>query len=149
MLREKITSELKIALKTQNKSRLAAIRLILAALKSKDIDARGKDPITDAGIMSMLQSMIKQRRESIYMYTKGNRKELADKEQTEIDIIQSFLPQPLNAKESAQSIEKAISISGASSIKDMGKVISYLKENFSGRLDFSTIAQEIKEKLGN
>jgi len=149
MLREKITAELKKSLKAQDKERVAAIRLIISSLKSKDIDARGGKPVTDTDILSLLQNMIKQRRESIDMYVKGNRPELADGEKKEIEIIKFFLPEPLNVEEANRAIEQAINNVTATSLKDMGRVMNCLKEQFAGRLDFSTIAPKIKEKLGN
>lgn len=149
MIREKITTELKKSLKSKDKERTAALRLIVSALKSKDIDARGKTPLTDVDILSLLQNMIKQRRESIEMYIKGNRPELANSEEKEIEVIQSFLPQPLGEEEIQDAIKKAITACSATTIKDMGKVVSYLKEHFAGRIDFSSVAPKIREKLGN
>ena len=149
MIREKIASELKKSLKLRDKERTAAIRLIMSSLKSKDIDARGKSPLTTADILSLLQNMIKQRRESIDMYLKGNRPELASNEQKEISVIQFFLPKALGKEETEKAIETAISKTSATSIKDMGKVMAYLKEQFAGQIDFSLVASKIKEELGN
>lgn len=151
MLREEIKTALVASMKEHNEAKTSTLRLINAAIKDKDIDARLKgnmDGIDDAGILSVLQSMIKQRKDSIQMYTQGNRQDLIDKEQAEIDIINSFLPKQLSAEEVKQVVQKAITQVGASSVKDMGKVMGVLKQEYAGKMDFSVASQTIKELLG-
>lgn len=151
MLRDRIAEELKTSLKNKDKDRISTIRLIISALKLKDIEARGTENSTgtpESSILSMLQVMIKQRRESIDMYKKGGRDELAKKEQKEIDIIQEFLPKPLSDAEITAALDEAITQTQASSLRDMGKVVNILKGKYTGRIDFSTLAPKVKAKLG-
>ena len=138
-------------MKEHNEAKTSTLRLINAAIKDKDIDARTKgnhDGIDDTGIMSVLQSMIKQRKDSIALYTQGNRQDLIDKEQAEIDVINSFLPAQLTPEEIQQAVKKAIADTAAASVKDMGKVMGALKKDYSGKMDFSVASQIIKEQLG-
>ncbi|MEQ8194071.1 MAG: GatB/YqeY domain-containing protein [Rhodospirillales bacterium] len=151
MLRARLNDALKEAMKNRDEVKVNTVRLILAALKDRDIAARGKGKLTEIGedeILSMLQSMIKQRNESIKLYEQGNRKELADQERAEIEVIQSFLPEPLSEEEMAEAIQRTIGEVGASSIKEMGKVMAVLKENYAGRMDFAKASAVIKERLG-
>ncbi len=150
MLRSRLNDALKIAMKAKESLTVATIRLIMAALKDRDIAARSKgnmDGVGEDEILSMLQSMIKQRRESIEMYEKGGRRELAEKEGREIDIIQTFLPEQLDDEAAAAAIAEVIAESGAESLKDMGKVMGLLKGRYAGRMDFSRAGASIKEKL--
>lgn len=149
-LRETFTEEMKKAMRAKDQPRLDAIRLIIAKLKDQDIASRtadNHDGIDESQIMSMLQGMMKSRRESIELYTKGGRAELAAKEQTEIDVIQSFLPQALGDAETRAAITAAIAESGAASVKDMGKVIGILKGKYAGQIDFSSVSPLVKELL--
>jgi uncharacterized protein YqeY len=149
MLRQRINDDVKTAMKAKDPA-LSGLRLIQAAIKDKDIAARpaNMNGISDAEIIDMLQKMVRQRQESIEMYQKGNRPELAAKEQAEIDVIQNYLPKQLSEAETAAAIAAVVAETGASSIKDMGKVMGVLKERFAGQLDFAKIGPMVKAKLG-
>lgn len=149
-MRDEISSYMKNALKAGDKVALSTTRLIVAALKDRDITARGNgvsEGISDDEILSMLQTMIKQRRESSTMYRDAGRMELADTEEKEIKIIQEFLPEQLGDDEIVTAIEVAISETGAGSVKDMGKVMAYLKQEYAGKMDFSKISAQVKIAL--
>ncbi|NCF49791.1 MAG: GatB/YqeY domain-containing protein [Bacteroidetes bacterium] len=149
-LREEIATAMKDALKAKDQAALATMRLISAALKDRDIAARGngnQDGIGDDEILSMMQTMIKQRTESAKMFRDGNRPELADSEEAEIIIITRFLPAQLNANEAKAAIAAAIEETGANSIKDMGAVMAYLKSAHAGQMDFSAASQAVKAAL--
>ena len=150
MIREELKKQLVEAMKSKDDKKTATIRLINAAIKQKDIEARpsGKDAIDDAAVLSLMQSMIKQRRESIDMYKKGGREDLAAAEQAEIDIIQTFLPKQMSEDEVRTAIKEVIEQTGASSIKDMGKVMGALRAKYAGQMDFGTASSLIKEALG-
>jgi uncharacterized protein YqeY len=142
--------QMKAAMKAGDKDRLSTIRLIMAALKDRDIDARSSGNmhgISDEQISQMLQSMVKQRRDSIKMYQAGNRQDLAIKEQTEIDIIMSFLPQQMDEAEMERAIRETIASTGAASAKDMGVVMAALKAQYTGKMDFSKASQLVKQAL--
>ncbi|TDQ83389.1 hypothetical protein A8950_1675 [Dongia mobilis] len=149
MLRQRINDDVKTAMKAKDPA-LSGLRLIQAAIKDKDIAARpgNMNGISDAEIIDMLQKMVRQRQESIEMYQKGNRPELAAKEQAEIDVIQNYLPKQLSEAETAAAIAAVVAETGAASIKDMGKVMGVLKERFAGQLDFAKIGPMVKAKLG-
>ena len=149
MLRERFTSEMKEAMKAGDKGRLGAIRLIQAALKDKDIEARGngKEPLSDEEILALLQKMVKQRQESIAMYEQGGRAELAQAERDEADVIASFLPKQMDEAETRAAIEAAIAETGAASMKDMGKVVAALRAKYAGRMDFGRASGIVKEML--
>lgn len=150
MLREQISDTLKEAMKAKDSACVGTLRLILAALKDRDIAARSGgncDGITEDEVLGLLQSMIKQRRDSIEMYNQGNRPELAEAEQAEIIIIEQFLPQQMNDDEIATAVDAAIADSGASSIKGMGKVMGALKSAHAGKMDFGKASQVVKAKL--
>ena len=149
-MREDIANALKEALKAKDQVALSTMRLISAALKDRDIAARGNDNpdgVSDEEILSMLQTMIKQRGESAKLYRDGDRPELAASEEAEINIIKRFLPTQLSADEMREAIATAIAQTGANSIKDMGQVMSYLKLHFAGQMDFSSASQEVKAAL--
>jgi uncharacterized protein YqeY len=151
MLRDQLNDALKTAMKDKNEVGVATLRLILAALKDRDIAARSKgvaDGIKDDEILSMLQSMIKQRRDSIEMYEKGGRLELAEQEAAEIAIIEGFLPKQLGDDEAAQAVDAVIADVGAESIKDMGKVMGALKAKYAGQMDFGKASALVKARLG-
>jgi len=149
MLRERFTTEMKVALKAGDKGRLGAIRLIQAALKDKDIEARGagKDPLSDEEILALLQKMVKQRQESITMYEQGGRMELAQQEKDEVAVITSYLPQQMDEAETKTAIEAAIAETGAASMKDMGKVIGALRGKYAGQMDFAKASALVKDML--
>jgi uncharacterized protein len=151
MLRARLTDELKTAMKAQDTRRVSTLRMILAGLKDRDIAARAKGNqtgIDDAEIQQMLQSMVKQRRESITLYEQGGRQELAEQEREEIAVIESFLPKPLSEAETEQAIRDAIAATGAQGIKDMGRVMSVLKERHAGAMDFAKAGPLVKQLLG-
>ena len=149
-MRETISAAMKQALKDKDQTALSTMRLIMAALKDRDIAARGNgnlDGIGDDDILGMLQTMIKQRTDSAKMYRDGGRPELADAEDAEIVIIQGFLPVQLSADEINEAVAGAIDETGAASVKDMGQVMGYLKDNFSGQMDFSVASKAVKAAL--
>ncbi len=149
MLRENLSAELKTAMLSKNAQRTAAIRLIIAGMKEKDVVARGNGnkEASEADLMSMMQTMIKQRKDSIKMYQDGGRPELADKEQAEIDVIETFLPKQMSDLEVENAIKEIMTQTGASSIKDMGKVMASLKEKYAGSMDFGAASGKIKALL--
>lgn len=150
MIREQLKKALIDALKNKEEKKTATIRLINAAIKDKDIEARPKgimDGIDDNAILSLLQGMVKQRKESIEMYKQGNRSDLVEAEQAEIDIINQFLPQQMSEEETKTAISTVIQSVGATSIKDMGKVMAALKAQYAGKMDFALASQQIKALL--
>lgn len=151
MLRVTLNDALKTAMKAKDQRTTSTLRLILAALKDRDIAARGtanSDPIPNEAILEMLQKMVKQRQESIEMYRQGNRADLVTQEQEEIAIIEQFLPKQMNEDELAQAVDAAIAAVGATSIKDMGKTIAALKKDYAGRMDFAKASGVVKRRLG-
>ena len=149
-MRERIAQAMKDALKSKDQAALSTIRLISAALKDRDIAARSDnnhDGISDDEILSMLQTMIKQRNESAKMYEDGGRPELAAAEQAEIELIKQFLPEQLSHDDIEKAIKDAVAETGAASIKDMGKVMAHLKEHYAGQMDFSATSQMVKAAL--
>ncbi|HET6378906.1 MAG TPA: GatB/YqeY domain-containing protein [Methylocella sp.] len=148
-MREKFTSELKAAMKAGDKRRVETVRMIMAALKDKDIEARGQGKaLGEDDILAMLQKMVKSRQESVGIYEKAGRNDLVAQEREEIGIIQSFLPKPLSEAEAEAAVAAAIAEAKASSVKDMGKVVSLLKAKYAGRMDFAKASALVKQKLG-
>ena len=151
MLRIRLNDSLKEAMKTNNRRAVSTLRLILAALKERDIAHRTQEAdeegVGEEEILNLLQSMIKQRYDSIEAYNKGGRKDLADGEAEEIEIIKGFLPEQMSEDAVEKVIHEVISISEASSIKDMGKVMRILRGKYSGRMDFGKVSALVKEKL--
>jgi uncharacterized protein len=150
MLRTQFTDALKVAMRAKDGRATSTLRMILAALKDKDIAARGQgnpDGIDDASIMSMLQTMVRQRQESAELYDKGDRPELAAQEREEIAIIEGFLPKAMSAEEAEAAVAAVIGELGAASIKDMGKVMAELRARYAGRMDFGKASGVIKSKL--
>ena len=151
MLREAFTQRLKAAMREKNTRTVSTVRLILAGLKDRDIAARGtgnQEGISESDIQRMLQGMVKQRRESIALYHQGNRPELAQQEEEEIAVIESFLPKQLSQGEIAAAVQAAIAEAGASGIKDMGKVMGVLRERHAGTIDMSRAGAIVKQQLG-
>ena len=151
MLRTKIRDALKVALKARDERRISTVRLILAALKDRDIAARGaggREEITDDDILNLLQTMIKQRRESIALYQQGNRQDLVDQETQEIAVIEDFLPKQLSEKEMTQAVKDTIASLNATTIKDMGRTMAALKERYAGQMDFAKASAIVKQQLG-
>ena len=146
-LKQQLQSDMKDALKAKDKARLGTVRLILAAIKQKEVDERVE--VTDADILSILDKMAKQRKESIAQFQKAGRDDLIAVEEYESGVILKYLPEQLSETEITQHVEQAIIESGANSIKDMGKVMAILKPIFQGRADLSLASKQIKEKLAN
>lgn len=151
-LRQKIMEALKDAMRAKQERETGTIRMMIAKMRERDIEARpsgNMDGISDAEILTMLEGMIKQRRESITLYEKGNRADLVAQEAAEIVIIEKFMPQKMSAEATQQAIEAAIAATGAASIKDMGKVMNALKEQYAGQMDFAQVGAAIKTKLSS
>ena len=151
MLRERLREELKQAMKAKNQRAVSTLRLILAALKDRDIAARGRgvtDGIGEAEIVEMMQKMVRQRQESIELYERGGRPELAQQEAEEIAIIEGYLPRQLDDAEATQAVDAVVAELGATNLKDMGRVMAALKERFGGRMDFAKAGARVKQKLG-
>jgi hypothetical protein len=148
-MREKITQDLKDAMKAGARAKVDALRLINAALKDRDIEARGAGKtLSEEDILALLQKMIKSRQESLEIYEKAGRAELAEKERGEIEVISAYLPQQLTEGEVAEAVRAAIAEVGAASIKDMGKVVAALKAKYTGRMDFGRASAAVKTALG-
>lgn len=154
-MRERIQQATKDAMKAGDKRRLSTLRLVTAAIKDRDIASRvdekgqstGRDRIEDPEIMTLLQKMIRQRRESIEVYTQGGRQELADQEAEEIAVIEEFLPKQMSEAELTQATGDVISELGATGLKDMGRVMAKLKERFPGVMDIGKASAMVKDKL--
>ncbi|NBO20700.1 MAG: GatB/YqeY domain-containing protein [Rhodobacteraceae bacterium] len=150
-LRDDIMAATKDAMRARAADRLSALRLISAAIKDRDIALRGEGQAgdaTDGDILALLGKMVKQRQESARVYLQGGRPELAAKEQAEIAVIEEFLPRALDEAEVAAAIDAAIAEAGASSIRDMGKVMAVLKAAYTGQMDFGAVGALIKARLG-
>ena len=149
-LRAQLTDAMKEAMKTKDAKRLATVRLVLAALKDKDIAARSetsRDLLGDDEILGLMAKMIKQREESAAVYRQGGRPELAENEEAEIAIIRTFMPKQMDEAEAKAAIQAVIAETGAASIKDMGKVMAVLKERYAGQMDFSKASAATKDAL--
>ena len=150
-LRERFTEQMKEAMRAKDQKRLGAIRLILAALKERDIANRtesNRAGVSDDEILSLLAKMVKQREESAAAYEGGGRPELAMAERNEIGVIREFMPKQMSPEETNAAIRKVIVETGAASIKDMGKVMGALKERFAGQMDFAKAGAAVKAALG-
>lgn len=150
MLRQRLNDALKAAMLGKDQRKVSTVRLILAALKDRDIAARSRgvmDGIGDDEILQMLQGMIKQRRESISMYEQGGRLELAQQEAEEIAIIEQFLPRQFDEAEMTDAIRDVIAETGAAGLKDMGKVMTALRERYPGQMDFGKASPIVKQQL--
>ena len=150
MLREKLTEAMKEAMRAKDQAALGTIRLILAKLKDVDIAARteaSREGVADDKILSMMQGMIKQRNESIILYDKGGRADLAEKEKAEIAVIERFLPQQMDETAVEVAVREAIAAAGATSIKDMGGVMAALKGKYAGQMDFAKASAAVKKAL--
>ena len=148
MLRDKINDEVKAAMKARDERRVSTLRMANAAFKNAEIEAeRGGKTLTEEDVLGILQKMIKQRQESVEIYDKGARKELADQERAEIEIIQQFLPQQMAEAEAKAAIAEVIKQEGATSVKDMGKVMAALKLGYAGKMDFGKASGLVKSLL--
>ena len=149
-LREKINKQFNTALKSQNKTLISTLRLVLAAIKERDIANRTKDKkdaVSDAEIIKVLRKMKKQRQDSVDLYKKGGREELSEVEEAEIKVIDSFLPKQLSDEETKKICKEIIKSLGASSLKDMGKIMGSLKQKYSDSIDFSKVNVIVKGLL--
>ena len=152
-LRDQISDALKQAMRDKDSDRLSTLRLIMAAIKDRDIAKRseggdgGDVGVSEDEILQILGKMVKQRQESARAYEEGGRLELAEKERTEITVIEEFLPRQLNEAETAAAIDAAIAETGASSIRDMGKVMGALKSRYTGQMDFGAVGPRVKARL--
>ena len=150
-MREAFTARLKAAMRAKDTRTLSTVRLVLAALKERDVAARtagNPEGIADAEILRLLQGMVKQRRESIALYRQGNRPELAQQEEEEIAIIESFLPRQMSDDEIAAAAKTAIADTGAAGVKDMGRVMAALRERHAGSIDLARAGAAVKQLLG-
>lgn len=145
-LKTRINEDMKAAMKAREAARLAAIRLLMAAMKQKEVDERIE--LADADVLGIIEKMMKQRRESIAQYEKAARQDLADQEKFEIGVLSAYLPQQMGEAEVAQAIAAAVAESGASGVKDMGKVMALLKPRLAGRADMGKVSGLVKAKLG-
>ncbi|MBW6416857.1 GatB/YqeY domain-containing protein [Celeribacter sp. PS-C1] len=150
-MRSRLNAALKTAMKEKDSERLATLRLINAAIKDREIAARGEGEdvvVSDDDVLGILGKMVKQRQESAKAFEEGARLELAEKERAEISIIEEFLPRQLNADEVTKAVEDAIAETGADSIRDMGKVMGALKAKYTGQMDFGAAGPMVKAQLG-
>ena len=149
-LRQRLNDELKQAMKAADKLKVSTLRLVNAAIKERDIESRTAGPdsgVGDAQILEVLNRMIKQRQDSLAAFEQAGRQDLAEQERGEIAIIRSFMPAALGDAETAAAIEAALAATGASTVKDMGKVMAHLKERYAGRMDFGRVGAAVKAKL--
>jgi uncharacterized protein YqeY len=144
-LRERLTEQMKLAMKAKNAPRLSAIRLMLAGIQQQDIATRSD--ISDDDVLTVLARMIKQREESATTYDSGGRPELAQAERDEIVVIREFMPKQMSEGESREAVKEAIAAVGAASMKDMGKVMAALKERYAGQMDFAKASAAVKDLL--
>ena len=150
-MKNNIISQLSSSLKSGDKDRIHTLRLILAAIKDRDLDSRSKgngDAIADSNILEILSKMVKQRKESISAYKKAGRNDLADQEDNEIKIILEFLPQKLTNGELKKIIEDTISATNSETIRDLGKVMAEIKNNYAGRCDLAEVSNILRKRLG-
>jgi len=150
MMREAISAATKDAMKAGDKLRTGTLRMMSAAIKDRDIEARGagKGPMSDDELLQLFQKLVKQRQESAEIYDKAGRTELAAQERAEIAVIQGFMPQPLDEAETRAAIAAAIADTGAAGVRDMGKVMTALRERHAGRMDFGKASGLVKQLLG-
>ncbi|HEX6318779.1 MAG TPA: GatB/YqeY domain-containing protein [Burkholderiales bacterium] len=144
-LKQQISEDMKSAMRARDAARLSAVRLILAAIKQKEVDERVE--LTDADVVGVLEKMVKQRRESIAQFEKAARADLAEAEKFELGVLAGYLPQQIGEAELQQEIQKAVSESGASGVKDMGKVMALLKPRLAGRADMGRVSGLVKARL--
>ena len=145
-LKTQITDDMKSAMKSGDKDRLKVVRLIMAAIKQVEVDTRTE--LDDAGVLSVLEKMLKQRKDSIEQFEKGGREDLAEIERSEIAVLQNYLPEQLSDAEVDALISDAISATGAESIRDMGKVMGQIKAKAAGRADMGAVGAKVKARLG-
>ena len=144
-IRQTISDDMKTFMRAKDSARLGAIRLLQAAIKQKEVDERIE--LNDDQIFSVIQKMLKQRKDSIEAYQKASRQDLIDQEQLEIEVLSKYMPEPLSEEEINQYIEEAIATTGASDMKDMGKVVGILKFKVAGRADMAEVSKLVRQKL--
>lgn len=144
-LKQKLQDDMKIALRNHDSATLSTIRMALAAVKQIEVDER--IDVDDTRLTAIISKMVKQRKESVRMFTDGGRQDLAEKEQAEIDLLQQYLPKMLSAEEITAEITAAISATGASQASDMGKVMGFLKNKLAGKADMSEVSKQIRDML--
>ena len=150
MIRDKISQVLKDAMRAKDEVKTTTLRMVNAAIKQKDIDvarARGDQHISQDEVLNLLQNLIKSRRESIELYKQGERQDLVDKEETEIGVIEQFLPKQMNEEETRAAIRDLVASLGATSVKDMGKVMAAIKSKYAGQLDIAKASAAVKDVL--
>jgi uncharacterized protein YqeY len=148
VLREKINEAVKTAMKSQDKSRLSALRLVNAAIQNAEIESeRAGKVLAEDDLLGILQKMVKQRQESVEIYDQAGRKELADQERGEIEVIRGFMPQQMSDAEAKAAIADVIAQTGAQGVKDMGKVMAALKQGYAGKMDFGKASGLVKSLL--
>ena len=145
-LKAQITEDMKAAMRAKDAARLGAIRLLLAALKQREVDERIE--LSDADVIGVIEKMLKQRRDSVTQYEAGGRPDLADVEKFEIKVLSAYLPQQLGEAEIAAEIAAAVAANGAKGMQDMGKVMALLKPKLAGRADMAKVSSQVKAKLG-
>lgn len=144
-LKQQITEDMKSAMRAKETARLGAIRLLLAAMKQKEVDERVE--LADADVLAIIDKMLKQRRDSITQYEAAGRQDLSDVEKFEMSVLQTYMPQQMSEAEVAAAIEQAVAASGAASVQDMGKVMAILKPQLAGRADLGKVSGQVKAAL--
>ncbi len=145
-LKERINEDMKAALRAKETDRLSAIRLLMAAIKQREVDERIQ--LDDAAVTAVIEKLLKQRKDSAAQYEAANRMDLADKENFEIGVLSAYMPQPLSAEDVAALVKQAVAETGAASAKDMGKVMAWLKPKLAGRADMTSVSGLVKTALG-
>ncbi len=146
-LKAQITEDMKAAMRARDTARLSAIRLLLAAMKQREVDERIE--LSDADILAIIEKMLKQRRDSVTQYEAGGRQDLADVEKFEIGVLTGYMPQQLSEAQIAAEVAAAVAASGAKAMQDMGKVMALLKPKLAGRADMAKVSSLVKAKLGS
>ena len=144
-LKEQVNEDMKAALRARETARLSALRLLIAAIKQKEIDERIE--LDDVAVVAVVEKLIKQRKDSVAQYQAAKRQDLANSEQFEIEVLSAYMPQPLSEEEVAELIKAALAETGAATIKDMGKVMAWIKPRLAGRADMATVSAKIKSSL--
>ena len=145
-LKERVTEDMKAAMRAKAADRLSALRMLIAAVKQKEIDER--ITLDDAGVTAVIEKMIKQRKDSLAQFEAAGRQDLADRERFELDVLAAYMPQPLSPEEVAAFIRSALAETGAASARDMGKVMAWLKPKMAGRADMQAVSAQVKAALG-
>lgn len=145
-VKARLQDDMKQALRSGDRARLGVIRMALAAVQQREVDERTQ--LDDGAVVAVVEKLIKQRRESVELYRSGNRQDLADKEAAEIDVLQAYLPEPLSSHEIAALVDEAFASTGAESLRDMGKVMAYVKARAAGQVDMAAVSTQVRARLG-